>query len=395
MNATQHHIGNNRTSRRTTTTKIAPTVGRVRKVATKTKDSERNTERQTKIRTDSNAPNGFLNCRFLPKHEEVPTVQDYKEIEKTERDFYKSLSNFSQQYNVEPMQTKCFEFPYNLALALWDMETKLEQVNEDWKSFKLIRNNQKIHFSKEERYYTGTSLYYIPIVPLFQMLHDKQCKKNAQLLLSVCSYLYHIADVPYYRRQNSYLYWIYEMHEDWIEQGDEAEEDLQEFRREFRISKTIGDKIEKKLYNRKNLEVFEPRLNSFKRHTNFDHDCHKVASDAFALYTEYPKASIFRNKPTPEQYLYNDDCNKAIGMDMYISFVADTKGCLYSNIEESINSEFGEYGSIEEPTIYTPINGTTISKADFDFENRFFTLMEDLYRILTLTPLNNKNERYN
>ena len=147
MNATQHHIGNNKTSRRTATTKITPKIGRVRKVATKTKDSERNTERQTKIRTDSNAPNGFLNCRFLPKHEEVPTVQDYKEIEKIERDFYKSLSIFSQQYNVEPMQTKCFGFPYNLALALWDMETKVEQVNEDWKSFKLIRNNKKIHFS--------------------------------------------------------------------------------------------------------------------------------------------------------------------------------------------------------------------------------------------------------
>ena len=41
------------------------------------------------------------------------------------------------------------------------------------------------------------------------------------------------------------------MHVDWIEQGDEAEEDMQEFRREFKISKTIGEKIEKKLFNRK------------------------------------------------------------------------------------------------------------------------------------------------
>jgi hypothetical protein len=108
-----------------------------------------------------------------------------------------------------------------------------------------------------------------------------------------------------------------------------------------------------------------------------------VASDAFTLYTEYPETSIFRNQPTPEQDPYNDD-NKAIGMDMYISFVADTKGCLYDNIEESINAEFNEYGSIEEPTVYTPISGTELSKADFDFENRFFKLMEDLYKILTL-----------
>lgn len=383
MNATKNNIGKNQSSRRKRTTTTALAIGRLRKVASKTQNSERNTERPTEIRTDSNASNGFLKCRFLPKQEETPTVQDCKERLKIERDFYQSLSNFSRQYNIELMQTKDFGFPYNIALAMWDLEKKVEQVNEDWNSFKLIRNNRKILFVKEERYYTGTSLYYVPIVPLFQMLKDPRHKQNAQLLLSVCSYLYHIADVPYYRQQNSYLYWIYEMHEDWIEQGDEAEEDMQEFRREFKISKTIGEKIEKKLFNRKNLELFEKRLTHFKSHTDFDQDCYKVASDAFALYTKYPETSIFRNQPTPEQDPYNDD-NKAIGMDMYISFVADTKGCLYDNIEESINAEFNEYGSIEEPTVYTPINGTELSKADFDFENRFFKLMEDLYKILTL-----------
>ena len=355
-------------------------------MASKTKDSERNTERQTKIRTHSNASNGFLKWRFLPKQEEIPTIQDGKEMEKTERDFYKSLSNFAKQYNVEPMPTQEFDFPYNIALGLWDIENKIKQTNEDWNSFKLIRNNRNFHFVKEEKYGTGTSLYYIPIVPLFQMLHDKNCRKNAQLLLSVCSYLYQIADIPYYRQQSSYLYWLYEMHEDWMEQGDEAEEDLQKFRHQFKISKIIGDKIEKKLGNLKNLEVFEQRLNNFKPRNTFDQNCYKVAFDAFALYSEYPKTTLFRNKPTPEQDPYNDDYgNKAIGMDMYISFVADTNSCLYRNIEESINAEFNEYGSMEEPTIYTPINGTAISKADFDFENRLFTLLEDLYKVLTLT----------
>ena len=386
MNATQHHIGKNKRSRRKRTTKITPTIGRVFTMASKTKDSERNTERQTKIRTHSNASNGFLKWRFLPKQEEMPTIQDGKEMEKIERDFYKSLSQFAKQYNVEPMQTQEFDFPYNIAVGLWDIENKMKQVNEDWSQFKLMRNDKNIHFVKEEKYSTGTSLYYIPIVPLFQMLHDKNCKMNAQLLLSVCSYLYQIADIPYYRQQSSYLYWIYEMHEDWIEQGDEAEEDLQEFRHQFKISKIIGDKIEKKLGNLKNLEVFEQRLNDFKPRNTFDHDCYNVASDAFALYSEYPKTILFRNKPTLEQDPYNDDYgNKAIGMDMYISFVADTNSCLYRNIEESINAEFNEYGSMEEPTIYTPINGTAISKADFDFENRLFTLLEDLYKVLTLT----------
>ncbi|MCQ4139545.1 hypothetical protein [Chryseobacterium sp. EO14] len=385
-NATQHHIGKNKRSRRKRTTTITPTIGSVFTMASKTKDSERDTERQTKIRTYCNASNGFLKWRFLPKQEEIPTIQDCKEMKKTEWDFYMSLSNFAQQYNVKPMPTQEFKFPYNIALGLWDLEKKMKQTKEDWNSFKLIRNDKNIHFAKEEKYGTGTSLYYIPIVPLFQMLHDKNCSKNAQLLLSVCSYLYLIADIPYYRQQNSYLYWIYEMHEDWIEQGDEAEEDLQEFIREFKISKIVGDKVEKKLGNPKNLEVFEQRLGDFKIQNTFDHECYELASVTFSLYTEYPKTTLFQNKPTPVHDLYNDDYgNKTIGMDMYISFVADTKGCLYRNIEEGINAEFNEYGSIEEPTVYTPINGTEISKANFDFENRLFTLMENLYKVLTLT----------
>ena len=65
--ATQHHIGNNQYTRTETTTAVTPTVGRVRKLATKTKGRKPSAERQAEIRTDSNATNGILKCTFLPK----------------------------------------------------------------------------------------------------------------------------------------------------------------------------------------------------------------------------------------------------------------------------------------------------------------------------------------
>ncbi|WP_312390015.1 hypothetical protein [Chryseobacterium sp.] len=387
MNATKNHIGKNQVTGRKTTRRVTSTIGQVRSLASKTKDLERNSERQTEVCTNSNASNGFLKCKFLPKQEEVSHFQGSKKILNTERDFYKSLSKFSKQYGVEPMQTKDFGFPYNLALAMWDIKTKMKQANADWNQFKLIRTNKKFHFAKEEQFCTNTSLYFIPVVPLFKMLHDKMCKKNAQLLLSVFSYLYHIANVPYYRQQASYLYWIYEMHEGWMEE-DEAGEDSHHYCREFEMSKNIGDKIERKIFNIKNLDFFEQRLKCFKIQNEFDIICHKVASEAFALYSEYPNTTIFRNKPSSEENPHDDDySNKAISMDMYISFVANTKGCLYNKIEDSINAEFNEYGSIEEPTIYLPINGTEIPKADFDFEYRLFALMEKLHQVLTCKKL--------
>jgi hypothetical protein len=246
----------------------------------------------------------------------------------------------------------------------------------------LILDSKKTFLTSEERYDTGTTLFYIPIVPLFEMLHDKQRKHTAHLLTSVCSYLYHIARIPYYRQEDSYLYWLYETHKDWIDNDDETEE-TESYKNELRKAETIGDKIEQKLYNRINLTVFEQRLSRFKSRDTFDHECWNVACNAFALYTEYPTASIFRNAPMPEQDPYTDDCeNEVIGMEKYISFIADTKGWLYESVKDSINNEFNECGVLEEPTISKAFDGKKISVGNLDFENRMFELLDDLSYLL-------------
>ncbi|WP_404984789.1 hypothetical protein ACI513_15120 [Chryseobacterium sp. M5] len=377
--ATQHHIGNYQHTRTETTTAIAPTVGRVRQFDAKTKGRKPSAERQAEIRTNSNATNGILKCTFLPKLKTAPSVQA---CQKTERDFYKSLSKLAKHYRIEPMQTNSFKFPYNITLAMWDMENKVKRTNSNWDGFRLVKDSRKTYFIGEERYNTGTTLYYIPVVPLFKMLKDPKRKKTAQLLLSVCSYLYHIAQIPYYRQEESYLYWLYEMMTDWVEQDEETAE-TETNKRELRNAEYIGDKIEKKLFNRINLKVFEQRLNRFKIADAFDNGCWQVACNAFDLFTEYPNASIFRNAPISEEDPYNDDDeNEIIGMEKYISFIADTKGWLYESLSDTINNEFNEYGAMEEPTISKRFDGSEIPTANLDFENRLFGLLNDLSGIL-------------
>lgn len=380
--ATQHHIGNYHNTRTATTTAIAPTVRRVRKLATKTKGCKPGAERQTEIRTDSNATDGILKCTFLPKLKMEQSVQACKETAKTERDFYKSLSKLAEYYQIEPMQTKDFRFPYNISLGMWDMETKVKRTNINWDGFKLIQDSKKTFLTSEERYNTGTTLYYIPIIPLFKMLKDPKRKKSAQLLVSVCSYLYHIADIPYYREEESYLYWLYEMHKDWVEQDEETEE-TESYKREFIKAELIGDCIEQRLFNRINLEMFEKRLNAFKSRDTFDHECWQIANNAFALYSEYPTANIFRNAPISEQDPYDDDFdNEAIGMEKYISFISDTKGWLYESLSDSINNEFNEYGIMEEPSISKSFNGSKVTQESLDFESRLFAVLDDLCSLL-------------
>jgi len=377
--ATQHHIGNYQHTRTETTTAIAPTVGRVRQFDAKTKGRKPSAERQAEIRTNSNVTNGILKCTFLPK---LKTASSVQACQKTERDFYKSLSKLAKHYRIEPMQTNSFKFPYNITLAMWDMENKVKRTNSNWDGFRLVKDSRKTYFIGEERYNTGTTLYYIPVVPLFKMLKDPKRKKTAQLLLSVCSYLYHIAQIPYYRQEESYLYWLYEMMTDWVEQDEETAE-TETNKRELRNAEYIGDKIEKKLFNRINLKVFEQRLNRFKIADAFDNGCWQVACNAFDLFTEYPNASIFRNAPISEEDPYNDDDeNEIIGMEKYISFIADTKGWLYESLSDTINNEFNEYGAMAEPTISKRFDGSEIPTANLDFENRLFGLLNDLSGLL-------------
>lgn len=377
--ATQHHIGHYQPTGAKKTTTVTPTIGRVRQLATKAKGCKPGAERQAEVRTNSYATNGILKCTFLPK---LKTAQSVQACQQTERDFYKSLSKLAEHYSIEPMQTKDFGFPYNITLSMWDMEAKVKRTNSNWDSIKLVQDSKKAFLVSEERYDTGTTLYYIPVIPLFSMLHDKQRKHTAQLLLSVFSYLYHIADIPYYRQEDSYLYWLYEMHEEWVEQDEETDA-TESYKSELRDAEYLGDRMEQKLFNRNNLTCFEQRLSRFKSRDTFDRECWQVACNAFVLFTEYPKASIFRNAPMPEEDPHNDDYeNEAIGMEKYISFISDTKGWLYESLKDSINNEFNEYCAMEEPTISKTFDGSKITKANLNFENRLFALLDDLCTVL-------------
>lgn len=377
--ATQNNIGDYQIARTGTTTAVTPAVGQVRRLDAKTQRRKPSSKRQAKIRADSDVTNGFLKCSFLPKLEKEQSIQA---CEKTERDFYQSLSKVAKKYNIEPIETKQFEFPYNITLALDDAQKQLKNKVKSWDRLYLGQSKRKAFLAVKEKFNTDTTLYYIPVVPIFLMLKDPKRKKNAQLLLSVCSYLYRVADIPYYRNEESYLYWHYEMYQEMIEQEYETDE-TEDCKSELRKSEQVGDSMEQKIINPVNLKMFEQRLSLFKTFDKFDHDCWNVACNAFALYKAYPKASVFRNAPVCESDPYDDQYdNQVIGIEKYISFCADTEGGLYESVRECINNEFNECVEMEEPTIYKAIDGSRITGNDFDFEKRLFDLLDELCGLL-------------
>jgi uncharacterized cysteine cluster protein YcgN (CxxCxxCC family) len=382
MNYAKHHyIGNNKPAKAKKTRAVAPTAQRFYELDAETQRRRRNSERQTQVSSCINASDGFLKTSFLPKLQESKTVQACQQSVKMQRDFYKSLSHLAMHYNLMPMQVSEFEYPYNIALSVWDIEEKLQQNNLNSPELRLLQDSKKTYFISEEKYNTGTTLYYIPIQPLYEMRRDPKRKRNAQLLLSVFSYLYHIAGIPYYRGQDSYLYWMYEMHREWTEQDEEREQN-ERYLREFDKAELVGDYMEQKIFNCRNLQEFEKRLNAFKSRDAFDNKCTEVTVKALGLYTQYPNEYIFRNAPLNYGDENDDPEAETIGMEKYISFIYDTKGWLYDSIAESINNEFNEYGSIDEPTIHKSFDREEISNTSLDFESRLFALLDDLCELL-------------
>ncbi|PRA97567.1 hypothetical protein CQ046_21615 [Chryseobacterium sp. MYb7] len=385
INATKNHIGKNTASRTTKTKATAQTVGRVCPLDAKTKGCRRNTERQNESSTDSHATHAFLKCSFLPKLKDTPSPQDEKKTGKMERDFYLSLSQLAEHYGIIPAPSKHLGFPYNIAFALEDIKKQLKIKIKNWEQIRLVQDKKKTYLLSEERYNTGATLYYIPIIPLYRLSKNPNYRQATQLLQSVCSYLYHIADVPYYRQQESYLCWMYEMISEWLIY-DETD-DTPEYLREIRQSVWIGDYMEQKIFNHQNLTRFKERINHFENRDSFETDCLLLACDALALYEMFPDASIYRNIQQDKRNTAHDDYDedyheRTITMEKYVSFCADDKGILFQNLFDSVNAEFQECTEIEEPSTQKRFDGTPIETDILDFENSIFPLIERLIDIL-------------
>ncbi|WP_166919742.1 hypothetical protein [Flavobacterium poyangense] len=378
--ATQHYIGNYQATPAPKATTIAPTTQRIYGLDAKAKGRKPNTKRQVQVSTYDHASDGILKCTFLPKLNEIKTVQACKESDKMQSDFYKSLCRLAEHYKIEPMPTNHLDYSYNIALAMWDVEEKLKQSVPNFDEIRLVEDTEKTYLITEERYSTGSTLFYIPVASLYRMLRKPKRKRNAHLLLSVCAYLYHVAGIAYYRDNESYLYWMYEMLNDWIEEDDYTQE-TEVCLSEIVQAQYIGDCIEKKIYNPTNLTLFEQRIERFRIRDKFDGICLAIAQEAFDLCTFYPNEKIYRNA-RPNGEASEEDIENIIGMEKYVSFYADHKGWLNDTLIDAVNNEMQEYGQMEEPIIEKQFDGKDMTGVNLCFENRLFELLHKLCDIL-------------
>lgn len=391
MNATKYYKRKNSNSGRKKTKTGSSAGRRFYEMDEAGKRQFGSTERPEKVCPIGTNTNGFLKTAFLPKLKECSTTSNLSKSKtiKLERDFYKSLSQMSEHYNLSQSDHKDFEFPYNISLSLNHCRKQMKTSIKNWQDIKLEHKGNCLYFVSEERISTGMTLYYIPVVPLHNMLHHKKYRKTAQMLLSVCTYLYRIIDIPYYRQEASYLFWLYEMLSDWIDQDEELDENC-EYKKQLQQAELIGDIMEQKIASINNLSFFQLRVTSFKAKDSFDVECLNLANKAFSLYSKFPEERIYRNIhfnnnkdfSNDDEFDYDENDEAVISMDKYISFFADDRGWAYQSIIDSVNNEFNEYAEIQEPIVFKVFDGKEVSDNSLDFESEVFEILNQLAGIL-------------
>lgn len=125
--AKDNHFGNSTTARAKKTKTASRTAQRVHGLDAETQRCRRGAERQTPVSACGDASNGFLKAAFLPKLEQSKAVLPCRENAKMQEDFYASLDRLANHYGIASMATRHFKYPYNLALAVWDLEEKLRK----------------------------------------------------------------------------------------------------------------------------------------------------------------------------------------------------------------------------------------------------------------------------
>lgn len=385
--AATDHIGDDQKAHKAKAAQAAQANRRIPKLDAASQGCSRSQTGTGAVRTAANAADVFLRTTFLPKLEQPAITHDDAVPQQLEESFYQSLERLNERYGFIAMETRDFPYPYNMALGLWQTESQLRRTVKDYYDLQFVQDEAgKMFLMTEHRYDTGTNLYYIPVIPLYRMLKDKTKRKTACLLLSLCSYLYHLADIPYYRQEHTYLFGEYDMLQEWVT-NDPYEEEEDNRLSELEKARWVGDVMERKLFSRKNLEVFAERIQTYKPVTVYEQECLQLATQMLLLYEAYPDHTIFKHGHQMAQYAedadeYDEDEREIITMDKYISFVADTKGWLYDELATCVNNEFNECTEMEEPMLQKRFDGSGQPTGNLDFEDRLFALINDLCYLL-------------
>lgn len=284
-------------------------------------------------------------------------------------------------YKIETIDVAKHPYPYNILLSNWDISRQIQTKGRFREICIEETGARSIQVSVTESINTGNDLFFIPLVPLFKALHldGNPC---VRLLLPVCVYLYKIAGVCHYKEDESYISYLYEIMDNWIEDDRETvdEADYKEQRAILDEVFFIGGEMKAILSDERELEQLQARIQQFTPCSPFERSCYKVAKETLAIWMEFPTADIYQHL-SPDESDDDDDyySDGKIKVTDYISFIGETSSCVYDSMMDMLNDDFNERSGIQNFESTTVFNKKMGKYKDvLLFEERVIAIIKEL-----------------
>jgi len=340
----------------------------------------RSTTQPAKKRTTGHRRNGFLSHRFTPFYAFAGQVKA------AEREFFHSLSQLCDYYQLSVPETDGLSFPQNIYQAWQTVAPQVKEIDQKTDCLIIADESHQATLATIKLMDTGTTLYYIPVRPLWNWLKDGEQSQVTELLTSVFAYLHQIVKIPFYTENYSFMDMQYQTLEDWLndETCDEDDAEQKEWQElqidQLYVLKNSGLHVYRLIIATEPLAQFGERVSKFAD-ANFDVELAEVALAFYQLYHDYPTRSVFDNiRPD----LYHPQEEERIRAEQYISFYWSGNDCFYDTLIDMIDTSFQEFGVIDEPLSVQVFDGSQpIQQEDFDFETRLFDLLNRLCAVLS------------
>jgi hypothetical protein len=347
-----------------------------------------------KKRTAGNDRNGFLTHNFQP------FWACYGNRERTEKEFFGSLSNICSYYDLSVPDVSQEVFPQNIYKA-WAITTeRIQQIDKKLDCI-ILKDKQHIaSIATVRQFNTDMTLYYIPARPLWKWVQTAKQQDLAEVVLAVFAYLHQVVRIDWFTDRGSYLGGQYNYVEEMINEDeydydnkneDEIDPEMDEDKafREVQLGElytlqNAGHHLFRKISHSETLKRMEDTVLEYSYDEKRDNDWAILAIEFVQLYRQYPERSFF-DHIHPE--LFYPEIEERICADQYISFYWSGNDTLNDTVFDMINCELQEKGVTDEP-ITMEIFDTPENKGtdNFGFETRLLALINRLVDLL------NKND---
>ena len=322
--------------------------------------------------------NGFLTHCFPPMVMGMPEELSNRKI--VEKDFFASAENLCSLYGISFERTDSLTYPKNIASVFYELKQKIGAIDSELTLNLMAWEGRAASLATLKRYDTGMTLFYLPVEPLHRLLQDKSRKATAQLLLSVCAYLFQIAGVCYHTEDSSYLNYIYTTVEEWSSEPEcfDTEEEQEHFLKEVAYMKNASEQLFSKINCPQNLTALEKRCSTYQPLNETETALKNIAERICTLRQSYPDRSIM-DSIYHDSFAMELEGESIITADQYISFFWSSSDCLYDQLMESVNAELNEIGEIDEPLSIQFFDSPQMAvNHNLSFEKEFFDLLHEI-----------------